>query len=400
MRLDVDQLVEGVGARIIVSPRGARFDLSDFPRIDASLAGRPVSEVPKLVERICGACPAAHHLAGVAALEMLAGLTVPQDAARARRLLHYGSVAVTNATTLLNTDIEAAMALRRFGLAAQAAAGSPGHFPITAAPGGVAVGVDRVKAQEALGLAKDAQEAAVRLFSESLDDKWQYDPFTGCDFALVDADGFLDPLGSRLRARSQAGQLLAEIERDFWAQAVVETDPGSPSPRPRLAKYGRQGHYRVGPIAQARVGIYRTPRAAELQEQWLKERSSAGAARALAVLHAVEAAVLILKRMPDPVPSNQEIEYPSGIGVGWIDGARGLLVHQYEVAGGKVESAQILTPTAQNEYWLAQMLTNVAACEGLENTLRFEEAIRAADPCLPCAQAAPGEMGLEIYQCA
>jgi NAD-reducing hydrogenase large subunit len=86
-------------------------------------------------------------------------------------------------------------------------------------------------------------------------------------------------------------------------------------------------------------------------------------------------------------------------GTGWVDGARGLLVHRYVAdAEGQAVAATVLTPTAQNEGWLAEMLTAALAGSGGEAVV--EAAIREADPCLPCSTAPPGRMGVRIVTVA
>jgi NAD-reducing hydrogenase large subunit len=78
-----------------------------------------------------------------------------------------------------------------------------------------------------------------------------------------------------------------------------------------------------------------------------------------------------------------------------VDGARGLLVHRYRVdRAGAVDQALVLTPTAQNEYWLARLL--VAALRAGAGETALEGAIREADPCLPCVSAPAGLMGVEV----
>ncbi|MCL1841596.1 MAG: hypothetical protein FWF75_07620, partial [Propionibacteriaceae bacterium] len=77
----------------------------------------------------------------------------------------------------------------------------------------------------------------------------------------------------------------------------------------------------------------------------------------------------------------------------------GLLVHRYVGgADGLMASASILTPTAQNEPWMAALLRQAASSgiEGTQLTLAMEDAIREADPCLPCTSAPIGQMGLAV----
>lgn len=69
--------------------------------------------------------------------------------------------------------------------------------------------------------------------------------------------------------------------------------------------------------------------------------------------------------------------------------------------GGAIEAARILSPTAQNEAWLAELLTTALAehPEGGEDARRAaERAIRTADPCLPCTLAPEGHMPVEIVR--
>ena len=89
-----------------------------------------------------------------------------------------------------------------------------------------------------------------------------------------------------------------------------------------------------------------------------------------------------------------------GTGIGVVDGPRGLLAHEYEVdEAGTVTGCRILTPTAQNEGWLAGMLRASLAAAGDGDADReawAEAAIRAADPCLPCTSAPEGGMGVTV----
>ncbi|MBU4214096.1 MAG: nickel-dependent hydrogenase large subunit [Actinobacteria bacterium] len=409
-RLMLDEIVDAAGARVIVErgddgrTRTARFDLAGLPRVDPLLVGRPVAGVPSLVERLCGICPAAHHLAGVRALEGLAGLApLPATATAVRRLLHHGSAVETHATRMLVTDRDDAALLRLFGRAALAAAGSPGHFPVTAVPGGVASAVT-TQARDGLAAGLDeALAAAGRIARAALALDGPVEAFDGADAALVDAAGRPDLLGELLRVVGADGTVIeAGGPATRWDQLVAEAVPGDPAPRPYLLALGPQrGRYRVGPVAQLRIGPLTTPVAAALQEQWLAGGGGARAARAVMAVHSVEAIGVLLGqgalvRGPAARPVAGFSRNP--VGVGWVDGPRGLLVHRYAADGdGTVTAATILTPTAQNEPWLAELLAAAAgAGDQASSTSGMEDAIREADPCLPCSSAPAGGMGLQV----
>ena len=86
-----------------------------------------------------------------------------------------------------------------------------------------------------------------------------------------------------------------------------------------------------------------------------------------------------------------------GSGTGRVDGPRGILAHTYTIgADGTIQAARILTPTAQNEPWLAQLLTQASALDQAQQAGAWEQSIREADPCLPISSAPAGQMGLKV----
>jgi NAD-reducing hydrogenase large subunit len=406
-RLVLDEIVDPFGASVSVtrapdgSVREARFDLTGLPRVDGMLAGQPVGDVPRMVERLCGICPAAHHLAGVRALEALAGVGMLPPAARAvRRLLHLGSALEAHAPRLLATDRDGALALRRLGKAAMTAAGSPGHFPVTAVPGGVLRPVAPSDLDALADQVAQVLAVAVRAAQRQVEADFPQPAWSGADVALVEASGHPDLLGTHLVAVAADGTSITAAAPDEWDATVAEQFPGATAPRPHLVALGTgDGRYRVGPTAQLRVGRLTTPLAASLQQAWLAADGSAAAARAIITVHAVEAVVGLIEDatlLGDEVATPVGGYRPGAVGVGWVDGPRGLLVHRYATGSdGRLTSAQILTPTAQNEPWLADLLTRALA-EGTGPGM--EAAVREADPCLPCSSAPEGAMGLQVRE--
>lgn len=403
----LDEIVDPFGAKIVVerdangAVSSARFDLAGLPRVDALLSGQQTAEVPDLVEKLCGICPAAHHLAGVRALEALAGLDDITPTAKAvRRLLHLGSALETHAPRLLASDREVAIALKRFGKAAMVASGSPGHFPVTAIPGGVRAAVTGEARDDLAERVAEVLALTIRVAEQELDRPTTLPVFSGADVALVNTDGGPDVLGRRIRAvTAQGATLISGAAASAWDMLVAEEFPGTAAPRPFLVALGPgQGRYRVGPVAQLRVGELSTPIAAKLQTQWLLTNSDAAGARAVMCVQAAEEIALLLDN-PALVSGEASLPVsdfePGAVGVGWVDGPRGILVHRYQAGeDGRLAAAQILTPTAQNEVWLAELLTDAAA--NSTDPLGMEDAVREADPCLPCSSAPVGGMGLQV----
>ncbi|WP_420174768.1 nickel-dependent hydrogenase large subunit [Luteococcus sp. OSA5] len=414
-RINLDAMLSPQSARVLVrvdesgDAQQAWFDLAGLPRVDAHLVGQPVREVPRIVERLCGICPAAHHLAGIRALEALLGLGATSwQAENMRRLLHHGSAMDALAVRLFAEHRERCLQLRRVGKLAMKVAGSPGHFPSTAVPGGVSTATDPALVRELSEVIAEAVEAAEHLAEGLVRDAAMADVFAGPDVALVDESGRPDLLGTRLRAVTADGDVVVRSAAPpEWPTLVGEARPGQTAPRPFLTVLGQdKGVYRVGPMAQLRIGALTTPRAAALQGRWLTAHGGVVAARAIMLLHSCEVVASLAANpaeldaepnSPIPETTSPTLEptspFPELVeGIGWVDSPRGLLVHAYTAdATGRLVKAQILTPTAQNEPWLGQMLLGAVG-----SPERVEASIQTADPCLPCVSAPPGQMPVTV----
>lgn len=370
--LQLDHFVDPFEARVVYQKDDsgaivdARFDLTGLPRLDPMLVGKPVDTVPDVVKRLCGICPVTHHLAGVRALDALYGADVPETARLVRDLLNCGSILDAVAPKLFATHRDLAVSLKKAGKLAMSAAGCAGHFPDVAVLGGVRAPADTQLCAETRATLPALIDAIGTLPE---DPDWE-DTFTGISLALMSGEN-LAALGNTVV--TSEGQRFTAAE---FAAAVVETNPGQPAPRPELA--GRR--YRVGPVAQAHV-----------LGQGLGPHSALKA-MLLRVVHEIEQIVVHPATCAGDIRAEGRLR--AGVGVGLAEGPRGLLVHRYVAdEQGRVTECQILTPTAQNEWWLAQMLQ-----ESLIAERPLEQSIRTADPCLPITQAPEGAMGITVAE--
>lgn len=370
--LQLDQFVDPFEARVIYQRDesgaivSARFDLAGLPRLDPMLIGREVATVPDVVKRLCGICPVTHHLAGVRALDMLYGAKVPETARLVRGLLNDGSILDAIAPRLFAEARELAIQLKKIGKLAMSAAGSPGHFPDVAIPGGVRAPADAALCTE---LAKSLPDLIAQVEELEVEESWT-DSYRGLSVALQ-RNGALDPLGDSVALSD--GRVLTVAE---FGSLVRETKPGDIAPRPVIG----DEPYRVGPIAHGAIA----------GDGWgpLRARKE----MLISCLQRIE------RTLQQPALTSGTTVAPgepgAGEGIGLVEGPRGLLVHRYVADGnGTLIECQILTPTAQNEGWLADMLRqSLASSESLEGS------IRAADPCLPITQAPSGAMGITIQE--
>lgn len=414
MKINLDEIIDPMEGRIVVTqdPSGsphARFDLQGLPRVDALLEGKTALDALKMTEHLCGICPVAHHLAGTRALDALSGLPPIAPAAQlTRRLLHYGSILDAHSLRFLMQDREAGVVLKRVSKQMLVAAGSPGHFPATAVPGGVSVWPTAPTLHELnhnLASALAVGEKLCELALAPSADAPQTGDFAGADVALIDAQGNPDLFGTRVRV-VHGTDTADEFDFSRWNERITEEIPGAAAPRPYLSASGPQnGRYRVGPVAQLSIGTLPTPRAAEAQERWLAGRRDAAGARAVITLHVLERTEALTQQLTELVEgcdlgelvNPATVQFTPGSATGLVDGPRGILAHTYTIgADATIVAARILTPTAQNEPWLAQLLTQASALDQEQQASAWEQSIREADPCLPISSAPVGQMGLKV----
>lgn len=364
------------------SPR-AFLDLEALPRLEPSLLGSPVEEVPTIVKRLCGICPTPHHLAGIRALEsLLGGVDLPPTAVAVRSLLHHSSVIDTFAPRLVGVDRDLAILARRTGKLLLRAAGCPGHFPDVAVVGGVRAPADAALLEEAAPLL-DALSSALHqvatggAVASAHPHVLRAEPWSGGVDLRLDPG----PLGTHICIEGGVAESApAELRRfplEEWPHRVRESRPGSADCRPEVQLGDQWVLWRTGPA---------------LSEQ------GAG----LGALHASCASIRGLLDCAELVGQEVGVErdvaarQPSGVGVGVVEGPRGILAHVYESRDGRLVQCQILTPTAQNAAWLESLLSE-AVREGPQPA-DLERAIRLVDPCLPCTHAPAGMMDIHIHE--
>lgn len=415
MKINLNEIIDPTEGRIAITVdaaghKHARFDLQGLPRVEGLLVGKPATAALQMTEHLCGICPVAHHLAGTRALDQLVEMSqLDTRAMLVRRLLHYGSIVETHSLRFVTVDREAGIALKKFSKQMLLAAGSPGHFPITACPGGVKSWPHREDLQI---LAKELEFAIVATKRVALTlqagevSENTLPEIEMADVALIDAEGRPDVFGTRVRI-ARNNKILDEFDFEQWNEKIAEEIPGDPAPRPYIVTLGTEsGRYRVGPVAQLSVGSLSTPQAAQLQSRWLEGSRNAATARAIVTLHVLENTAKVVRELlfaADSFPPNsdtsQSLHWKPGVATGLVDGPRGILAHTYEIdASGDITRAVILTPTAQNEPWLAALLS-AAATYDISETKReaaLEDSIREADPCLPISSALPGQMGIKL----
>src|SRR6476660_4489600 len=75
----------------------ARFHVTQFRGFEKFCEGRPFSEMPSLMARICGICPVSHLIASAKACDEILAVRIPANAARLRRVMNLAQIVQSHA---------------------------------------------------------------------------------------------------------------------------------------------------------------------------------------------------------------------------------------------------------------------------------------------------------------
>jgi coenzyme F420-reducing hydrogenase alpha subunit len=408
-----------------------RLAITEPPRLfEKLLEGRQALDVPDLVARICGICPAAHQLTAVAALEAALGVEPGPWVRAMRRLLCCGEWIESHCLHLhllalpdvLGFPDVATMARRypgevRRGLALQELGneiirllGGRCVHPVGVTVGGFLAAprpadVERVTELVAAALPQalelvrwvaglPGQGAELDVAVVALRASSGYPLGTG-DIAVLPAP---HPNGDHSDGGGAAGGRPARYDVPGFEARVQE----------RQVPYSTALHalldgapYLVGPLARVAVNADRLPP----EITGLLARAGVGLpspdlfrallARAVEIYLALAEALALLAeyRLPRqpaaPLPPLRGGGHT--VGYGATEAPRGLLWHRYELDGdGSIVRARIVPPTSQNQACIEEHLRRAVAALGPHLPLpqlqrHCESLVRCYDPCISCA---------------
>jgi NAD-reducing hydrogenase large subunit len=427
----------------------AYFHVTQFRGFEKFCEGRPFSEMPSLMARICGICPVSHLIASAKACDAILATRIPPNAARLRRILNLAQIVqshalsffyLSSADLLLGMDSDPAtrnifgvmerhpelakdgIRLRQFGQQIiEWMAGKRIH-PAWVVPGGVSEALsaesrDRILAglPEALSIAQrslDWFKTEMERFREEIR---TFANFPSLFMSLVGDEGGLEFYDGKLRFVDAGGKVVADgvAAVDYPANIAELAHPWTYLKTSYYKPLGYpEGVYRVGPLARLNaVDGVGTPRAAQ---EWAEFRElERGAvlssfyyhyARLVEILYALEKIEQLLSddAALDPhVRAYARVNNSEGVGV--AEAPRGTLIHHYKVDGdGLITWANLIIATGHNNAAMNRGVLQVARhfvhgnklSEGMLN--RVEAVIRAFDPCLSCSTHADGRLMLTI----
>jgi NAD-reducing hydrogenase large subunit len=428
-----------------------RLHIVEFRGFEAFIEGRPYTEIPVTVQRLCGICPVSHHLAAAKAMDVV-GVYGPHTptAEKLRRLLHYAQIVQSHALNffylaspdlLLGFESEVAkrnivgvaaafpelarqgILIRKFGqevirhIVGKRIHGTgciPGGMnkALTAAERDLLRGeIDQIVAwsREAIGLARRLHETQPEFYDRFGESRANM-------MGLVNADGALDFYHGGLRAKDADGKTIFDHVDTSTYRTLLreEIRPWSYMKFPHIRSLGAEnGWYRVGPLARVQIADFLPSPQAEEERKTFRAAGGGKPVHGPLLYHWTRliemlcAAELLRDCLDDPDIVGADLMADKGPmreeGIGVIEAPRGTLIHHYRVnEDSLVTFCNLIVSTTNNNQAMNEAIRVVAMqfldgrelTEGLLN--HIEVALRAYDPCLSCATHALGQMPLEV----
>ena len=427
----------------------ARFHVTQVRGFEKLTEGRPFSEMPAIVARICGICPVSHLIASSKACDALMAVQIPETGAKLRRIMNLAQIVQSHALSLfhlsspdllLGMDADPAernivgvlrkhpeiardgIALRKFGQQVIETLGGKRVHPGWIVPGGVSHPLEATQRDTILAQIPGAikiGKTALTWFKGQIEnfrpEIRTFANFPTMFMALVNERNEWASYSGWLRVIDADGKIVADhIEGAKYRDYIGEYDNDDSYLKTTYYKpYGYpEGIYRVGPLA--RMNMCRsagTPLAdEELAEFRELERHTVLSsfyyhyARLIELLFALERMQVLLN---DPEILSKHVRAFAAVnnlnGVGIMEAPRGVLIHDYTVdENGLMRNANLVVATGHNNMAMNKGVLQVAKHfvkgdklqEGMLN--RVEAVIRCYDPCLSCSTHADGHMAMQI----
>jgi len=383
------------------------FQVVELRGFEKFCQGRPVEELPRIMPKICGVCPGAHHMAASKACDAVYNVRIPPSAEKLRRLfynahmshshmLHFFALAapdfipgfdaapekrnILGLIEKLGMDTgKEVMRIRGYAQKIQAMIAGHAIHPVASIPGGLSKPLSADQIDEIKTMARDMKtfaQTALSLFKEHvLADSRYADMITGDTYrhetyymGMVDENGHVNFYDGNLRVTDPEGNPFTEFDPSTYLDHIAEkVEPWTYLKFPYLKNVGWKGRvdgsdsgvYRVNSLARLNVA---DGMATELAQKEYEEFYSFFKSRIVhntlafhwaRLIENLYAAEEIEQLAFDPETAGQDVrviptETPAE-GVGVVEAPRGTLFHHYVTdENGMVKDVNLIVATVQN----------------------------------------------------
>ena len=388
----------------------AELSIFEAPRFfERLVVGRTPDEVLDIVARICGICPVAYQMTAVEGFERLFSVDLDPQVRQLRRLFYWGEwlqshalhIYLLNSPDFLGYDsaiemardhraiVERGLSLKQAGVNLLVLVGGRAVHPMGMRVGGFYHVPTRNQVRALLPLLEqalaDAQETVRWTAAFNLPD-FERDPLM---LSMYDPKLYALDTGRLVTTEG------IDIDPGQWDSVFEEHHVEHTT---ALQATGHDGsHHLVGPASRVVLaGEALHPLAREALEaaggQELLRRNMFAAvnARGIEMIHAIAESIAIIETYEPPADAAVAWEPLPGVASWSTEAPRGVLFHRYVVGeDGRVEQAQIVPPTSQNQVFMEDDMRgyvgSVLDLPEPEAAAKLEALIRCYDPCISCA---------------
>jgi F420-non-reducing hydrogenase large subunit len=389
------------------SVANAYFQVPELRGFEKFVEGMPIEEVPRVVARICGVCPGAHHLCAGKAVDAVYHVDPPPTAKKLRELYYSAHFvhshiahfyALAAADFVMGPDSDPAkrnilgiaekvglpvagevLKHRRFAQDIQIMVGGKSTHPVWTVPGGVAKGITEEQRLQIVEMAKSCVEFgkfSLKLFDDVvlknkayldlvLSDVYEMDT---AHIGTVDEKNHVNFYHGDHRVVDQNGKEIIRYKDSEYLEHIAEhVETYSYLKFPFLKKIGWKGIvdgpdsglYQASPLSRLNAADgMATPEAQAAYEQYFSTLGGKPVKKLLAthwarLIETLYAAERLLELASDPeVASPNFRTLPTAVpteGVGIVEAPRGILTHHYKTdKDGLVTEANLIVGTTNN----------------------------------------------------
>ncbi|HII39174.1 TPA: Ni/Fe hydrogenase subunit alpha [Candidatus Micrarchaeota archaeon] len=383
---------------------------------EAMVKSKPFHEIPLTTARICGFCSQAHQNTALQAIENALDIEPSRQTMLLRELLQIGQFVTSHSLHLYflalpdylgfdnaiqmaskhPREVQQALEIKHVATELVNAVGAREIHSINAMVGGFSSIPTKSKLEmlrNKVTQSKQASLECVKTFGSLQTPDFQIPAHYACLFQEGDYP-LMDGMIESSECQADGGKCI-QVNKTHYRTAIREYL--KPYSSAKFATFADSTYF-VG--ALARVNNHYPL----LSEDAKKAAEETGVrfpnhspfinnlAQAIELVHFHDRAIEILEELSktianEPLP---RIEGRAGTGVGATEAPRGILLHEYELdSAGRVEHANIVTPTAQNLRHLEQSIREYVPwllhLSDEKISLELEKLVRAYDPCFSCA---------------
>ena len=385
--------------------------------------GRPVEEMPRITQRICGVCPIAHHMAAAKAGDAVYHVDPPPTAKKLRELIYSAFFVSDHATHfyilggpdfIVGPDAPASernilgvvkkvgkeiggkvMRLLKDNHEITAMIGGRYIHSVSSIVGGVAKPIteeDRLAILERSLRSVEFAKESLQIFDSIVLGNPEYVDLILSDsyahqtyyMGLVDENNHVNFYDGKVRVVSPSGKELVKYGPDDYLDVIAEhIEPWTYLKFPYLKEIGWKGFvdgedsgvYRASPLSRLNAADgMATPEAQAMYEKFFETLGGSKPvhstlathwARLIELLYAAERAVELAsdESITDPNVHTIPTETPTE-GVGIVEAPRGTLTHHYKTdERGLVQAVNLIVGTTNN--YAAIDMSIVKAAQGL-----------------------------------